>query len=394
MKELQTAVGKVSSPSGSSNRMRWIWSGLLLAWVAALCIVPDPRPLGASEWAVDGMRSVLGVSEPMARAIATIALRGMGLAVIGILLVQAFGRAKLEVGVPVVCLLAPLLAIMAQWINYTYFPIAQQIWFGVASAILGVLLGFLLRRSRIAMAVLALGLVGLIGWATSTGISDDLHAAARATGLHVLEVADGIPEGDRGFERLMEIAFAYAEDNSHGRNPDFPNRAAILALGVILGEEKVSKVAKREVYIAKLSQAEELRSRITLYGRRDLSQHFWVSSALAVISSDRQSMTVGLAKEMMDSAGGSGFSFVDLTADRAGTLFALAATENEESARAIQVRIRNGAAISDFVPKLLDLPEGISNEDFQREYGGLRGDGTMRIVEEIRRRLVTCEGLR
>jgi hypothetical protein len=105
-------------------------------------------------------------------------------------------------------------------------------------------------------------------------------------------------------------------------------------------------------------------------------------------------MTVGIAKEMMDSAGGSGFSFVDLTADRAGTLFTVAATRNVESARAMQARIRNGAVIADFVPNLLDLPEGISNDDFQVEYGGLGGEGTKKIVEEIRRRLDACEGLR
>jgi hypothetical protein len=50
--------------------------------------------------------------------------------------------------------------------------------------------------------------------------------------------------------------------------------------------------------------------------------------------------------------------------------------------------------IADFIPNLLDLPEGISNDDFQGEYGGLGGEGTKKIVEEIRRRLDACEGLR
>ena len=98
--------------------------------------------------------------------------------------------------------------------------------------------------------------------------------------------------------------------------------------------------------------------------------------------------------EVMDSAGGSGFSFVDLTADRAGTLFTVAATRNEESARAMQARIRNGVVIAEFVPNPLDLPEGIGNDEFQVEYGGLGGDRTKKIVEEIRRRLDACEGLR
>jgi len=105
-------------------------------------------------------------------------------------------------------------------------------------------------------------------------------------------------------------------------------------------------------------------------------------------------MSVGLAKEMMDSAGGSGFSFVDLTADRAGTLFAVAATKDERSARAMQARIRKGAVIADFVPNPLDLPEGITSKDFQEKYGGLGGEKTLKIVEEIRRRLSACPGLK
>jgi hypothetical protein len=72
----------------------------------------------------------------------------------------------------------------------------------------------------------------------------------------------------------------------------------------------------------------------------------------------------------------------------------VAATRNEESARAMQARIRDGVVIADFVPNPLDLPEGISSDDFQVEYGGLGGEGTKKIIEEIRRRLDACEGIR
>ncbi len=261
------------------------------------------------------------------------------------------------------------------------------------SAVFGVLFGFILRRSVLAMAALVILAVGLFVWGTATSISDDLYDAARTTGLYVLETADEIPEGDAGFGKLMEVAFAFAEDNSHGRSSVLPNRAAILALSVILGEGKVAKVADREIGLAKSSRAEKLRRRITLHGRGDLSQHFWVCAGLTVISDDARSITVGITKEIMDSAGGSGFSFVDLTADRAGTLFTVAATRNDESARAMQARIRNEIVIADFVPNLLDLPEGISSDDFQVEYGGLGGKRTKKILEEVRRRLDACEGL-
>ncbi len=138
-----------------------------------------------------------------------------------------------------------------------------------------------------------------------------------------------------------------------------------------------------------------LRNRVTLRDRNDLSRHFWVSAALAILSDENRSMTVGIAKEMMDATpGGSGFSFVDLTADRAGNLFAVTATRDPGSARAMQARIRNGVRISDLCPDVRDLPEGLSRDEFQAEYGGLGGVETRKVVEEIRSRLATCAALR
>ena len=95
-----------------------------------------------------------------------------------------------------------------------------------------------------------------------------------------------------------------------------------------------------EIDLSRKGEIEAIRNRITLRGRNDLARHFWVSAALSVLSDESRSMTVGITKEMMDATpGGSGFSFVDLTADRAGTLFAVAATSNAESARNLQLRI-------------------------------------------------------
>ena len=88
---------------------------------------------------------------------------------------------------------------------------------------------------------------GLSVWGVPTGIPDDLYEASRATAVHVLEFARDVPQGDDGFARLLEVAFAYAEDNSHGTDAVLPNRAAILALGVILGEDRVARVGGRSI---------------------------------------------------------------------------------------------------------------------------------------------------
>ncbi len=160
---------------------------------------------------------------------------------------------------------------------------------------------------------------------------------------------------------------------------------------MILGEEKVADVAGRAIGIGLRPEIKKLYQRIKVRDRNDLSRHFWVSAALAVLSDESHSISVGITKELMDAtAGGSGFSFVDLTADRAGTRFTVVATRNANSARYLQLRIREGVAVADFFPEIEGLPEGISADDFQNAYGGLGGAETTRIVDEINRRLATC----
>jgi uncharacterized protein YfiM (DUF2279 family) len=389
MTEIETQPSSGRRPKSE----RAIWGTILLIWFVALCFVPDPRPLGAPEWSVRAMRSLLGLSEPAARAAATIALRGIGLGLIGVLFALFLSSVRLRWAAPMVLIAAPLLGLASQRINYGYFPIYAQIQLGLASTALGALAGLSLRRSKAALIALIVLGAGLFVWGTSTGITDELDTAARATGLHVLESAEDIPDGDEGFAQLLHSAFTFAEDNSHGTDAVLPNKAAILALGVILGEERVAKVAGRSIDLGRRDDFEALRNRVTLRGRNDLARHFWVSAALAILSDESRSMTVGIGKEMMDATpGGSGFSFVDLTADRAGTLFARTATSSADSARALQIRIRRLSS-ADFCPDIEGLPEGLPRDEFQTEYGGLGGAKTREIVEEIQRRLLTCKGL-
>ena len=330
-----------------------IWGVPLLAWFFILCFVPDSRPLGAPQWAVGWVVKSTGSSEPAARLLATIILRGAGFSLLGILLSLCCTNWKLVWSLPAALILGPLLAILSQWVNHQYFPIYFQIQLSAIASITGVLVGLILRGKKVAIALLLVFTVGLFVWGTSTGISDDFYDAAHAIGSHLIEHADELPEGDEGFAKLMQMAFEFAEDNSHRTDAVFPNNAAILALGVIVGEEKVAEVAKRQIEFVDEDAIKAIRHRVTLRNRNDLARHFWVSAALTVLSDEERTMTVGIAKELMDSTpGGSGFSFADLTADRAGTLFTAAATRNQRSARRLHARVRQGAVIADFCPDM------------------------------------------
>ena len=357
-----------------------------------MCLLPDPRPLGAPDWAVNMIRSLGGISEPAARALATIVLRASGIGVLGVLLSLSLLNFHVRVSAPIVLIGTVVLAISSMWINYGYFPITMQIQLAVVSSIVGALVGLVLRRSTISLAVLIVFLVGLFAWGTSTGISNHLDQAARATGLYLLENADDIPDGDEGFKDIFQKAFEFAKDNSDGTDAIEQNKAAILALGVILGEEHVASVAGREIDGGRRKEIAKLDQRLSLRGRMDLIRHFWLSAALTVLSDQSRSMDVGITKELMDAtAGGSGFSFVDLTADQAGTLFAGVATRDLQSARDLQQKICRGIEIDEIFPEITGLPEGIYRDEFQAKYGGLGGVETTKILKEIRHRLVGCQ---
>ncbi len=129
------------------------------------------------------------------------------------------------------------------------------------------------------------------------------------------------------FDKVVRAAFERAADRSRHIKPVEANRAAILALGIGLGHINIER------YVGDCFDAEvrlrvyRLPSHSQLRGRSDWSRHFWVSAALTLLTSNHVSDAAGLLKEELDAdVGGSGFSFGDLMADRAGTEFARAAT--------------------------------------------------------------------
>jgi uncharacterized protein YfiM (DUF2279 family) len=360
-----------------------------------LCTVPSPAPLGAPDWSVSVVSALTGLGENASRAGASLVLRVGGLALLGALLLFASGAKRWERRSIDAILLAPVIAIGTLWVNLGYFPIGIQWRLGALSAAFGALGALALARNKVAALSFALALAALFAWGTATGISDEEDAATRAVARHVLAVAPQIPDGDAGFTRLLEVAFEFAADNDHGDDPVQMNRAAVLALAVIAGEEKVATVARRSIDASKLPEVQALRERISVHGRKDWVQHFFVSAGLTLLSDADRSIGVGLTKELLDAQpGGSGFSFSDLTADAAGNRFANAATRDAEAARAMQARMRAGAAATDFLPDVRDLPENLSVEEFQERFGGLGGAGTQEVVADVRRRLEECAGLR
>jgi hypothetical protein len=201
--------------------------------------------------------------------------------------------------------------------------------------------------------------------------------------VHYRALADRLRNPPEQLAPLLRDALGLAAERSRSSG-DEPreNRAALVALGLYAlgsGAERL------------LGAREELpplpRKWVTLQGREDLARHFLVSAAISATSDSTLSDAMGLYKEWKDSQGGSGFSFVDLAADRAGSRFGTAATADSASARRL-LRIAAAKLVDeDLLPPVGDLPEQLSRENFQRDFGGIDGPGYQRILETIERRL-------
>jgi hypothetical protein len=178
---------------------------------------------------------------------------------------------------------------------------------------------------------------------------------------------------------LMEPLFRHARER--GGDPVAENRAALLVLGLYF----------QGVDLGRLLAADDLPrprpGRYALAGREDFAQHFVISAGVAVAGGGRLADAVGLFKEVDDSRGGSGFSFTDLAADRAGVRFAETATASPETARRVQDLLAAGAGEADLMPVTTGLAEFMDEAEFRRRFGGIGAPGYRREVAEIEERI-------
>lgn len=150
------------------------------------------------------------------------------------------------------------------------------------------------------------------------------------------------------------------------------NSAALVALAMLVVDPGVGElVGDLERRIA---QCTIPPVPATLHGRTDLAQHWALSAALTAATGGRLASAMGEWKELADSLmsgpylARTGFSFVDLAADRAGYLTALALTDPQRTA-AVRSRLA-GSSEDALLPRAaLDLHEGLDNVAFVSRFG-------------------------
>jgi len=192
--------------------------------------------------------------------------------------------------------------------------------------------------------------------------------------------------GKVSVSRMLQPLFLLAMQRSaNGADAAAENRALFLALGTaVSGSSIASVVGDPAVGLPTRPR----RLSLTLRGRGDLAKHFAISAALAAVGGRSLADAVGVFKELDDSRGGSGFSFADLLADRAGAQLATVALG--EGAAQIQRRLAGRLRESDFMPSIDQLPEGLIEMQFRSRYKDLDDPAYGRVKREIESRIAMC----
>ncbi len=181
--------------------------------------------------------------------------------------------------------------------------------------------------------------------------------------------------------KLLPPMFTLAQQRSVGGDAAAENRTAILVLAFFANHLGLYRIAP---------EADEWQSppprTVLLAGRADTPLHFLVSAVITSQAGSPLSNAIGLFKEVDDSRGGSGFSFNDLAADRAGTRFGeLAIT----SPAKLQRLIAAGVAEADFMPHAADLPENMPEAEFKARFGGIGAPAYNRVLADIETRVAS-----
>ena len=194
--------------------------------------------------------------------------------------------------------------------------------------------------------------------------------------------------------QLLQPMFAMAAANSHdATSAALENRAALVALAFLAAGQPLAPLlgappSPPPPSLLSTAMAQGTRPQrgpeMRLRNRPDWPLHLLISAALAAEAGSPLSDAIGLYKEVSDSRQGSGFSFGDLAADRAGIRLGLAARRDPLG---LQARLASGVTDDDLLPMVKDLPEDMQEADYKRRFGGVGAPAHQAMVREIDARL-------
>jgi Metallo-peptidase family M12 len=215
-----------------------------------------------------------------------------------------------------------------------------------------------------------------------------VEAAGRNRSLpHGLEAGAGPvrPSGDALTEQYVRAAAAAASQLPAEERA----KALCLGLAVALGDvDSLTNNPLTKDLLPLLETDERRKVRLaligspTMHGRDDLTRHFFISAGVASLAGPEIAESIGLLKEFRDANGGSGFSFVDLSADLAGVAFA----KQVQSADGLK-QVADSFRVAQVLPPIDGLPEGLQLAKFQESFGSPSDPRFRAEVDKLRARL-------
>ena len=182
---------------------------------------------------------------------------------------------------------------------------------------------------------------------------------------------------------LLKPLFTLAYQRSNLDSAIEENKMAIITINNYVNRKETKKFLA--LPIATLSTDKHYPA--FLFKRIDLAQHFIGSAAITASMNDQVSKAVGEEKELSDAQGGSGFSFVDLAADKAGTRFGEMATSSPEGARKLQKKISEIKDYTDFMPDPSGLLEHMDDAEFKQRYESVDSPVYQELSKQIDERI-------
>ena len=161
------------------------------------------------------------------------------------------------------------------------------------------------------------------------------------------------------------------------------NRAAIWALASFFGDPRFAQFAGLN-----FNKSSKSPYTPTLSGRTDLALHFLYSAVLDQIGGSDFGFKIGELKELNDSDfGGSGYSFADLAADKAGIMFSQRLTASTSSAMTAQQYLANKHTENSYFPSIDNLPENLSYQELSDQIGTINSNSYKQLTEIVRQRI-------
>lgn len=182
---------------------------------------------------------------------------------------------------------------------------------------------------------------------------------------------------------FVHITMAKATVASKSSGPVAENTAILWALSIKFANPSFARLIDLQL------DDDFSPSRVSIRGRYDHSLHFLYSAILEQLGRESFGFSIGELKELMDAGqGGSGFSFPDIVADRAGIAFSRRIRESDIIASKVQDLLATSPDTSLFFPFANDFPEGLTQSTFEGVFNNVESQKYKNIIDQIDKRIL------